>query len=372
MSFTVTRLPAISFTENIIDYVLSEVDAPVFLSVDLAGNRIVTDMELTADANKQVVIHTRQLTRHLQALARPESVTEPLPLIEITTRKADESLMLSGYLLPGGVSAGKVSDMIDFLRRNFLTWQPQIIETTRKQPQWLAFVRPSTLFPKFELHSVLHTADGRNYTKQIEPTPEAHTYCQVDTSFSALWEAFCEEKNLAPLSYDVYGEHDQKLVIPDHLPQTLHYSHRPFDQRYILRPARQDDTCFGFANTLGGFDTLMMRGPVMLKPEGEIKTFTSNETEEELFSGYTSFWEASTGYIDSERMAAQYQDFLKSTSRWIYRAGEWKRIVVDEYKLEHTPRELNAYTFKYHLAERDERRYQERTELPEVELPTIL
>lgn len=92
----------------------------------------------------------------------------------------------------------------------------------------------------------------------------------------------------------------------------------------------------------------------------------------ELSNSYTSYWEASTGYIDSPGMAAQYQDFLKSTSHWIYQNDEWLRIIVDEYKLEHSPQELNAYTFKYHLAERNERRFFERNELPEVELPVIL
>lgn len=123
---------------------------------------------------------------------------------------------------------------------------------------------------------------------------------------------------------------------------------------------------------MGGFDTLMMQGTSVLKSEGENETFICNEVEKELTNGYTSYWEASTGYIDTERIAAQYQDFIKSTHRWLCHRGVWRRIVVDEYKVEHTPRELNAYTFKYHFAERNEYRYVEQTELPDVKLPIII
>ena len=144
----------------------------------------------------------------------------------------------------------------------------------------------------------------------------------------------------------------------------------PYAQRYILRTQRYNDVCFGFTNTLGGFDTLIMQGQIKLKPEGENETFTSNAIEEELTNGYTSYWEASTGYIDSARMAAQYQDFLKSTQRWIYKDSKWLKIIVDEYKAEDSPLELNAYTFKYHLAEKNERRHFERQTLPEPALPS--
>lgn len=185
----------------------------------------------------------------------------------------------------------------------------------------------------------------------------------MKADFATLWANECSLKKLDPICYDVEGYFtvDGKTIL-----------NKPFAQRYMLRPERYGETCFGFTNTLGGFDTLIMTGKVKLKPEGGSKPFVNREVETELSNNYTSYWEVSTGYIDTPGMAAQYQDFLKSAHRWIYQNGEWSKIVVDEYKLEHTPQELNAYTFKYHLAERNERRYFERKALPEVELPVIL
>lgn len=277
-------------------------------------------------------------------------------------------MKLGSYLMPGGVSKpfDTASEIIDFFARNFLTHQPQIIETTPRQPQWLAFVRPSP-YQTMELHTTLYTADGRTFTKQISETPGSYTYNQIDTSFGACWQEFCEEKGLIPIAYDVFGT-SQKAQISGGVTTLIDKPNHPIGQRYLLRKDRMDDQCFGFVNGMGGFDTLMMQGKTILKPEGDVETFTNSEVEKELTNNYTSYWETSTGYIDSERMAAQHQDFIKSRDRWVYRDGEWHRIIVDEYKVEHAARELNAYTFKYHLAERNEQRFYERAELPEPQI----
>lgn len=220
--------------------------------------------------------------------------------------------------------------------------------------------------------SVLHSQDGRTFSKIIRAVAPGYRYVQVDTSFDTLWREFCTEKDISPLSYDVFGAKTVQETAADESTgdKLATYGNYPFAQRYRLRQPRYDDRCFGFVNSLGGFDTLMMQGPETLKPEGETKTFVNGEVEQEISNGYTSYWETSSGYIDTERQAAQIRDFLKSASRWIYRDGEWLRIIVDEHKVEHSPGKLNAFSFKYHLARRNEGRYYERTTLPEPEMPT--
>ncbi len=357
------------FAHNVPDLVATETTAPVQLTIQIEGATIVDAMTLTPDADQRITIPVRRFARNIEPIAGPGAVCEALPTMRIEIRFSETSKATCIYnVIPGGIAAPR--EMFDYLLANFLTSQPQIIETTQEQPQWLAFVRPQTtdnIVVSETLESTLYTADGRRITKQIAETPEQYAYNQVDTSFRTLWRAFCREKGLTPIAYDVFGT---SVVSRSHV--TNPEPDRPIGQRYLLRPPQPDECCFGFINGMGGFDTLMMQGPSTLKPEGENETFIHDEAERELTNGYTSYWEASTGYIDTERMAAQYQDFLKSTNRWIYRREKWSRIVVDEYKVEHTPRELNAYTFKYHLAERNEYRNFERIGLPEVELPTIL
>lgn len=359
----------VHFAYNIPDLIVTERTADIQVSVAINDTTIMDSMTLTPDENQQITIPARQFARIIAPIARPESTTVPLPKIRIGINFS--AFVKTTYIypvIPGGIAARQ--EMFDYLLANFLTAQPQILETTPDQPQWLAFVRTQTeneTVTETEIRSVLHAADGRTFTKTIGSRPDVNTYNQIDTSFGALWREFCREKVIVPVAYDVFGE---SVVSRDGVTTTER--NRPLGQRYLLRPARYNDRCFGFVNSMGGFDTLMMQGSNVLKPEGETTTFFNNESEKELSNDYTSYWEASTGYIDTERMAAQYQDFLKSCGRWVYSCGVWRRIIVDEYKLEHTPRELNAYTFKYHLAERNEYRNVERTELPDVKLPIII
>lgn len=370
MGFNIHGHFTLSFTENASDIIISDVEEPVYITLSVDNYSIIQNIKFIPDSKKQVTLLLRQLVHQIPKLAAPTSVSLKVPALTWTAEKSDESVSLGSYLMPGGIAKNidTVQGRIDFFAQNFLTNQAQIIETTPEQPQWLAFVRPYP-YRTMELFSTLYTADGRSYTKKICQTPDSYTFNQIDTSFSGLWSSFSIQKKLMPIAYDVYGMSVMTETL-NGVTSLIDKPNHPIGQRYLLRPSRNNDHCFGFVNGMGGFDTLLMHGPVVLKPKGENETFINNKIEKELSNGYTSYWEASTGYIDSERAAAQYQDFLKSSNRWIYRSGEWLRIIVDEYKLEHTPRELNAYTFKYHLAEKNERRYFEREELREPMMPS--
>ncbi len=360
MAITATILPKICFSENLPDMTISDCSDTVNISLQIGNETIVSNVEFTPDKDKTGVLYLRQLTRHIPCLFSPKqtenSINKAYPTLNLSIRSAGKSLSRWCYIIPGGIRHD-ISDITKFLDDNFLTWQPQIIETTATQPQFLT----TAVQTGRNIRTRLYTKDGRIFTRPILSSIQLGCI-QIKTDFSTLWANECSYKKLDPICYDVEGYF---------LGEKGPILNKPFAQRYILQPERCGTTCFGFTNTLGGFDTLMMTGKVKLKPGGESKTFMNREVETELSNGYTSYWEVSTGYIDSPGMAAQYQDFLKSAYRWIYQNGEWLRIVVDEYKLEHAPRELNAYTFKYHLAERNERRYFERKALPEVELPVI-
>ena len=360
MAYISSGLPTISFSENLPNIVIGGVATTARLAVTLNGTYIANKIELVPDANQRITIYTRQFVRNLTASNPIEKIGNfELPSIRFSISTGLQTLSLACTLIPGG-TACDIDDMPGWLDKNFLTWQPQIIETTPDQPQWL-FSVPAGRYTTYEFHSRLYAADGRIITKELQYVGNSNILMQNTAGFRDLWMSECIERKIEPVAYDVYGRAYS---------QSGWIENVPFAQRYVLREPQASDTCFGFTNTLGGFDTLIFQGRMLYKPEGDAETFVNNGIESELANDYTSFWEASTGYIDTQRMAGQIQDFLKSNSRWIYRNGAWKKIVVDEYKVEHTPHELNAYSFKYHLAERNERRIYERRELPDVELPT--
>lgn len=365
MSAVISPLPPISFTEDIPDLIISDVSETVYLSITISEVAVVNNAPFVPDAAGNVTIHTCQFVRNSAPLAKPQEYSVVLPKLSVTIVTGTQVTTRECVLIPGGM-ATQPADMEIWLEKNFLTWQPQVVSTTPKQPQWLAYVTPM-LTGRVGIYSTLFAANGKTYTKTlITPEPPNEVYRLIDTSFATIWADFCRQNDLTPLSYDVFGMVIPTITIPEKPVQPVRGL---LPQRYVLDPEHMDDTIFGFANTLGGFDTITASGKSTLKPEGENDTFTTHQKEVELSNGYTSYWEKSTGYIETSRMASQFQDFFKSTNRWVYQSGQWLRIIMDEYKVDHLPRELNAYTFKFHLAAKNERRYFERSELPAPELP---
>lgn len=370
MTTLVQGLPNISFTENLPEIIITGITESVFLTVQVGENRYATDFRLSPNSGK-IIIYTRQMVRALQPVASPsEPTVRSLPLLSITIKTGVGTIKQNCYLIPGG--SGLINDSLtEWLSQNFLTWQPQIMTTTPDQPQWLAFVG-TTLYQSIEVWSTLYTRDGRKRTKVIEIVQDLlPRFHQIPTDFITLWQKECLANNLTPYCYDVFGIGRRRVQTSDTQPGIIlpPDNNRPYPQRYVLRSPRYNDICFGFENTLGGFDTLIVEGKQSYQPEGEVSTFRSNEREIELVNDYRSQWEANTGLIESERTSNQFQDFFKSTNRWVLREGRWCRIVIVEYKVKHYRGEANGYTFKYRLADKEESRYFDRVELPTVDPP---
>lgn len=360
---TIPMLPTLMgtfFAHNVPHLVLHEMDEAVQMSVSIGSSYVATGIRLIPDKEQKITIRIDQFAKSIKAVARPEAVWGLLPTIHVYIYTQDGRKTEYSYtIIPGGIAIGR--DTEELLSTGFLTWQPQQVETTTDQPQYIAIVK-SRQYSSLIISSRLTATNGQTYTKDVEKINTTNSYHQISVGFRDIWAGFCIENNLTPLSYDVFGT----ATLSDGTIKTP----RPYPQRYILRAPKYNDTCFGFINTLGGFDTFMATGKIILKPQGDIQTFVNGNEETEVENDYTSYWEASTGHIDTEGMAILIQDFLKSSERWLLANNIWQKIIVDEYKVEHTALELNAYTFKYHLAKKDEHRYFQRQDLPEVKLPT--
>ncbi len=374
MAILTTSIPAYGFIDDLPDIQFSEVTIPALLSIVFNGMTLLEDVKMTPTSNGVITIYAKQMIRNMVTLAKPNSCDERLPRLTVRISIPNYgTLTTSGYVIPGGTNmTGTISS--DWFAKNFLTWQPQTVQTTRTQPQWLAFI-PSKAFEKYAIISTLYTKDGRQFSQTIHNYTAADEYRQFCTDFASLWEAFCAERNLTPLCYDVYGKGyrtgnlDPATAAGTKVVQETIMPNRPFAQRYILRKERFNDICFGFVNTLGGFDTLLLAGKQSYQPEGEISSFKTYTEERELLNEYTSVWEANTGLLESEREARQFQDFLKSTSRYIYQDGIWRRIIVFEHKIKHYRGEPNSYTFKYRLANKNEGWFYDREELAPPAFP---
>lgn len=377
MAILTTGLPAYGFLDDLPDIIFSEITtSTAYVTVKFNGSALITSVKMTPDAKKTITIYAKQMIRNMVTLTKPNSCALGLPqLIVQIAFPGGGALSTSGYVIPGNTNDLGIITR-EWFAKNFLTWQPQVIETTRTQPQWLAFI-PVPPFYQYNIQSTLYTRDGRTFTQSFFKFPSGPNFQQFRADFTYLWKSHCVAHDLDPYCYDVFGYGYRAGVSLDANPDIapakvmeLIAPNRPYAQRYILRPERYNDVCFGFENTLGAFDTLMLEGKQTYQPEGDISTFKTYTTEKELINDFTSIWEASTGRLETERSANQFQDFLKSTNRYVLMQGIWRRIIVSDYKVKHSRGESNSYTFKYHLADKNEGRYFNREKLPEPELPT--
>lgn len=343
---TFHELPAISFLENLPDAVISEAGIPVEVSVIFDNKILLNKMKLTPNAGGNVVVRLKDMIRRVASIAEIDVRPRDLPRLRVSEHFSSSPVTRSVSIIPGGPSV-PIGNTAEWLAKNFLTCQPQIIETTPSQPQYLTMAPLEGM----SVQSKLYTAEGKTSVKTIAEFGRDYYYEQFRTDFLSLWDEHCRSEKVTPICYDVFGE-------------GIH------PQRYVLRPARYNDVCFLFENMLGGLDSIMISGQQSYQPEGKVTSFQNFEIEREIHNDFTSVWEANTGILETEGMARQFQDFLKSTKRWVIHERIAKRIVVSDYKVKHIRGEANSYTFKYHLSEKNERRDLNRGSLRPPVLPT--
>ena len=157
MAILTTGLPAYGFLDDLPDIIFSEITtSTTYVTVKFNGSALITSVKMTPDAKKTITIYAKQMIRNMVTLTKPNSCALGLPqLIVQIAFPGGGALSTSGYVIPGNTNdLGIITQ--EWFAENFLTWQPQVIETTRTQPQWLAFI-PVPPFYQYNIQSTLYT-----------------------------------------------------------------------------------------------------------------------------------------------------------------------------------------------------------------------
>lgn len=143
--------------------------------------------------------------------------------------------------------------------------------------------------------------------------------------------------------------------------------HESAVQRFVLTRCRSDWRQFIFRNSLGVFDCLYSTGSFKDIPEYSIVQFTNNEVDSETDNVAHRRFEVNTGRINDELERQMWLEFFGSDERYVISPDDPtpRRIIVDEVSAEHTLRQNNTATFRFHFAEPDAGRIVDREELPE-------
>lgn len=231
---------------------------------------------------------------------------------------------------------------------HWLTWKPQITDTWAWAKEQLScIIGPSTpVTVSAKVYFAYHTPV--TVTIATFASQSGASIGTVDCSPSVI-EGLANVSNDALVAYDVYAGNVKR-------------------HRFILKPTRLRGREFLFRNSLGVWDTVYASGDVSRETEMGLSTVTINGEEVEFANAAVERFKVQTGSLRERRMMDQWQDFFRTTERYVLLQDDTpRRIVVDSIEPEMTEHTLSSATITYHYAKAFTGRYFNDTELDDYD-----
>lgn len=129
---------------------------------------------------------------------------------------------------------------------------------------------------------------------------------------------------------------------------------------------------FEFLSSVGAIEPIYAAGSKKSEVETETRTFVNDGVERELTNDSRLVHETFTGWLASADEVRFWREFFSSAERYAVTDGVSREIIIDEIDSESTAGELNAFSFKWHYADKyaDPARTPVRKELKQYN-PTI-
>lgn len=229
---------------------------------------------------------------------------------------------------------GGVDDMAEttanFLKANFLTWQPNVKGVTYYTPEFLTYYAAEAVTMKATVH-----LDGGTTKDIIIATLATGKVWTVPVGYAVI-KAKVEG---TPLFYDVWIENAAG--------NRLTYLQRYYAEN--MKSVNEDWVLF--ENSLGGIDTFRAYGNTEHTAEHTHNIAEIDEDSQEYRVDTNRTHNKNTGYLDKKERV-WLLDFFPSTGKYIYTGQHLRRIVVTESDVTYTAKELpSSYTFKYKYAD---------------------
>lgn len=228
---------------------------------------------------------------------------------------------------------------------HWLTWKPQVTRTFAWAKEYLSFIQPASSSRNVNARVYLSNGSSVVVTLGTFPSENVLSIGTVNCSLSRI-QGFSSVTGKTVLAYDVYTSN-----ILAH--------------RFIVKPIRLRQREFLFVNSLGVLDTVFATGDVSRDTECEIATARINGQDVELTNDAVEHFKVNSGGLRKRRDMDQWQEFFRSTDRWVLLQGDViRRIVIDSVEPDMTEHRLSGVNFTYHYADRFTGRYYDDSALP--------
>jgi hypothetical protein len=218
----------------------------------------------------------------------------------------------------------------NFLKTNFLTWQPQRKEVTYYSPEFLTYYAAEAS----EVKCKAYIPDGHGYEEKILTLAslEAGKVYTVPVQYAIIAKLLGD--GILPHVYEIWVEQAGERVT--------------YVQQYFAGGMKsEEEEWFLFENSLGGIDCFRAYGNSENTAEHTHNVAEIEEDSEEYRVDTTRKFKKNTGFLDKKERQ-WLLDFFPSLGKYVYHGSALRKITVIESDVNYEAKELPSdYTFTY-------------------------
>ena len=313
---------------NLKPFVLQSSTAVAF-TLEVGGSQVLNETYYPGNGNL-IEIDLREVVESYLSFTFPSSdVFNQTLLVRSFTAKFDGQTVSFNAIRAGKARLNQSAS--EFLKENFLTWQPQVKPVTYYSPEWLTYYAVESCRIKLKAYF-----EGGTSSETTLVSPSAGTCYTLNLQYGVVSGKFSGKR---PTYYDVWVESTggQRLT---------------YVQRYIGSQRRsEDENWYLFENSLGGLDSLRAYGALEDAPEYEHNIAQLDGVLTEYRVDTNRKYTRNTGYL-TPKEAEWLQDMFSCRQKYAYTLSGYYKIVFTASDGWRSSTDLpSSYSFTYQFAE---------------------
>lgn len=352
---TVIQSPdSLSLLGNLKSFKISS-SSPVTFKLALSGSRgTIIEEEYTPDANDVVEISVKGVIAQFLSVSLPTAnIYSQAGAYDSFSAYVNNSLAGTFTVIDCGVR--KISGTVEnFLKANWLTWQPQTKLVRWNQPEYLTYYHVVASVVKAEFYLV---AGGTEIV--TVSTASAGDYTTYNMELAHLFSLSSHD------AADLNG-------VVDVWVETTGGTRLSYVQRFVFTPDTRNEHYFLCVNSLGGVDTFCFTGAMALSPSVAHEVAEQSDVKLNVSADPARAWTQSTGPF-GQTEAKWIWEFFAASAQWAIVDGNLESIVLDSSSISASDGEnVNSCSFGFSLSEEGTllKIVRDSGELPAIQVPS--
>lgn len=331
MATVIQRPDNLNLLRNLKSY---RINSSVTVSFKLMKGAVtIIEEEYSPDGQTMVEIDIKDVVAQYLSVALPSSAVYSQADAQATfTTYIDGDILHTFTVMAGGVR--KLSDSTEnFLKANWLTWQPQSKRVRWYQPEYLSYYFCVAGIVKAQFYP-----SGHNPETVTLDSASAGSYKSYNMQMAHLFSLSSYSASQLNGLVDVWVETTGGVRLS-------------YIQRYVFNPDDRNEHYYFCVNSLGGIDTFCFTGSKVLQPSISHESAEQASRKLTITDNPERAWSQNTGYVGKTE-AAWLWEFFASSKQWAVVDDNVEEIVLDGSSIQANDRQnVNTSTFSYTLCE---------------------